>query len=370
MSSVDVVLVLVRLLIGCWLLWSVPVLTGRRSRTAAADHDDVSVVIPARDESETVPHLLRSLPDDIEVLVVDDHSSDGTAEVAASSGARVIRSAALPEGWTGKAWACAQGATAATGARLVFVDADVRFAAGGLWAVVDALDRVGGLVSVQPFHRPERPVEALAAIFNIVAVAGTDAATPLGRRRGARGAFGPVLATNRTDYDLVGRHESVRASIVDDVALAARYREHDRPVTVLGGGALASLRMYPQGLAQLGEGFTKNLAAGVRGVRVATTLLVAAWLTLLVQASVSPVRTALERDGAGFAVAVGIYALVAAQFWWMARQVGRFSAWVAAAFPMSVVLFLAVFARSVVAAMRGRVSWRGRRVPTRQPWRR
>lgn len=370
MSSTDLALVLVRLLIGCWLLWSLPSLTQRRSGTVPGTLDDVSVVIPARDEAANLPVLLPTIPDGVEVVVVDDHSCDDTAAVAAASGVRVVRSAALPEGWTGKAWACGQGAAAATGRRLVFVDADVRFAEGGLRAVVDTLDCVGGLVSVQPFHRPGRPVEQAAAIFNIVGLAGTDAATPLGRHRGVRGAFGPVLATSRSDYDAIGGHAAVRASIVDDVALAARYREHGRRVTVLGGGALASFRMYPRGLAQLIEGFTKNLAAGVRGVRVVTTLLVCAWLTLLVQASVAPVRTALEGDGAGSVVAVGLSVVVALQFWWMARRVGAFSPWVAATFPLSVGLFLLVFARSVVAATRGRVSWRGRRVPTRPATRR
>lgn len=368
MSEVDVALVVVRLAIGCWLLWSVPVVIRAASRSAGVR--GVSVVIPARDEAASLPHLLRTLSHDVEVVVVDDHSSDGTAIVAATAGARVVESAPLPEGWIGKSWACEQGAAAASGDTLVFVDADVRFGDDGLRGLLAEHRERGGLVSVQPFHEPGAPVEHLAAIFNVIGFAGTDAATPLGRRRGARGAFGPVLATSRAHYERVGRHQAIRSSVVDDVALAGAYRAAGLPVSVLGGGDAISFRMYPDGFRQLVEGFTKNLAAGVRGVRPFTTLLVVAWMTLLVQATVAPVRSLVAGDGDAIAVAIGLYVVVAVQLWWMARRLGQFGIWVAALFPVSLVLFLTVFARSVVATARGSVSWRGRRVPTRRQRRR
>ncbi len=368
MSAADLVLVIVRVVIGCWLVWSVPMLSpaGGGRRPGTERHDDVSVVIPARDEAASLPRLLASLPDTVETIVVDDHSSDATAAVAAAAGARVIESAPLPPRWTGKAWACEQGAAAATGRTLVFVDADVRFAVDGLDQVLDEHRRCGGLVSVQPFHEPDRPVEHLAAIFNVVGFAGTDAATPLGRARGVRGAFGPVLATGRHDYDAVGRHRAVASTVVDDVALAAAYRTKGLPVSILAGGTAVSFRMYPRGLGQMVEGFTKNLAAGVRGVRPFTTMLVLAWMTLLVQASIAPVRALVASDGAAFASSAVLFVLVAIQLQWMGRRLGRFGWWVAVAFPVSVALFLAVFVSSVLASARGQVRWRGRTVATRR----
>src|SRR4051794_33042089 len=78
----------------------------------------VSVVVPARDEAERIAGVLAPLRDEpgvTEVLVVDDESSDATAEVAASYGARVVRGAPLPDGWAGKAWALEQGLQAARG---------------------------------------------------------------------------------------------------------------------------------------------------------------------------------------------------------------------------------------------------------------
>ena len=88
----------------------------------------VSVVVPARDEEQTLPALLRSvaeqLPEVHEVVVVDDASRDATAAVARAGGARVVPAGTPPPGWTGKAWACHTGAAATTGDLLLFLDAD------------------------------------------------------------------------------------------------------------------------------------------------------------------------------------------------------------------------------------------------------
>lgn len=360
MSALDVGLVVLRLAIGCWLLWSLP----RLVRLGSAVAGRVSVVVPARNEAAQLPRLLRSLSGSgAEVVVVDDDSGDGTPSVARTHGATVVSSAPLPEGWTGKAWACAVGAGAASHDVLVFVDADVRFAEGALGRVAASLDERGGLVSVQPHHVPGSTVEHLAALFNVVAVAATDVATPIGRRHGARGAFGPVLACRRSDLEAVGGHAVVKGSVVDDVALADAFRAHGLPVHVVLGGDDVSFRMYPLGLGQLVEGFTKNLAAGAGSVRRSTIWLVVAWLTLLVQAAATPVRAVLGQGSP--AVAAALYAVVAAHVWWMARRVGRFGPLTALAFPLLLALFLGVFVRSVVATARGSVSWRGRRLATR-----
>ncbi len=105
-------------------LWSAGFLLLGRLRPcaragAAAPPLSVSVIIPARNEEHNLPTLLRSLASQAvkphEILVVDDGSTDRTAEVARQLGATVIASKPLPDGWRGKTWACHQGAQAATG---------------------------------------------------------------------------------------------------------------------------------------------------------------------------------------------------------------------------------------------------------------
>lgn len=102
-------------LAGWWLLARVPRLSPppRSGAGPVGRGDGVSVVIPARNEAENLPHLLGSLArQDLvpeQVIVVDDGSTDDTAAVARAHGALVVESATLPEGWTGKSWACMQG---------------------------------------------------------------------------------------------------------------------------------------------------------------------------------------------------------------------------------------------------------------------
>src|ERR1700743_3347207 len=105
---------------------------------AAQSHDamSLSIVIPARNEEDNLPRLLQSIVGSAvrpaEILVVDESSTDDTALIAQNLGATVITSLPLPEGWTGKAWACHQGAQRAIGDQLLFLDADTFFVDRGL----------------------------------------------------------------------------------------------------------------------------------------------------------------------------------------------------------------------------------------------
>jgi 4,4'-diaponeurosporenoate glycosyltransferase len=105
---------------GFLLIWRVPACP----RTCQTDRIAVSVIIPARNEERSLPRLLdsirRSQCQPYEVIVVDDGSSDRTAEVAIARRARVITSQPLPEGWTGKTWACHQGANEAAAEVIAF----------------------------------------------------------------------------------------------------------------------------------------------------------------------------------------------------------------------------------------------------------
>lgn len=348
---------LLRWLVAWWLLWRVP----RPSRRGASG-EPFSILIPARNEEENLARLLPSLDHPgAEVVVVDDSSSDRTAEVARELGARVVVPPPLPGGWTGKAWACETGAAAAGADRLVFLDADTVVEPGGLERILAEHDEVGGLVSVQPFHVTERPHERLSAYFNVVGMMGVDAFTPLGRRLAPTGAFGPCLVLDRTTYEAAGRHAAVKGEVLDDVALARAVRRSGAGVTLFGGRGSIRFRMYPEGLGQLVEGWTKNFAGGAAGTRSTTLVLIVAWISGSIVAALSPLMDEPT-------VAAGLYGAYAIQLGVLLRRIGRFGVLTALAFPIPLAFFLAVFLRSTLLTfVRREVRWRGRTVSTRRP---
>lgn len=353
---------LCRWLVGFGLLWR------RRSLPEAgvgADDavlDDVAVVIPARNEEGVVGGLLQTLPGRVEVVVVDDGSDDATAAEARGNGAVVLDPGPPPEGWTGKSWACAAGARATSKSILVFIDADVRLGPGAVSTVAEQVVATAGVVSVQPHHLPGSPAERLSAYFNVVALMGVGpfAVAPLA----ARAAFGPVLALPRALYDSIGGHEAVRGEILDDVSLGAAVRAAGGAVRLHTGGPAVTFRMYPRGLSQLGEGWTKNFAAGAGTVRLPLLVAVIVWLSGVITAAASPALALAGRMS--WAWAGMLYVAYAAQSGLLFRRAGRFGVSTALLFPVPLLAFLVVFSRSVLLTMGvGRVTWRGRTVRVR-----
>jgi 4,4'-diaponeurosporenoate glycosyltransferase len=359
-------------LAGWWLLWRLPPPPKVATQVATRS---ISVIIPARDEAGSLPHLLRSLATQTsppgEIIVVDDHSSDGTGALARANGARVLASAALPAGWTGKTWACHQGAAVAEGDILWFLDADVTLAPDALARLAGAHARLGGMVSVQPFHLTEQPYEQLSAVCNIVELMGTAAFSAPPRRPAAM-AFGPCVIIGRAAYRQTGghAHPEVRSLIAEDIGLAGRCRAEGLPVTSFAGRDTVRFRMYPDGPRQLVEGWTKMLAYGARRTPAPVALGVGMWMTAAILAASDGVGglalRRLRRDQRHRRRALAGYLAWALQMRWMLRRVGTFSWSTAAAWPIPVAAFVGLFGRSVVARVTRRgPRWRGRATPPR-----
>lgn len=357
--------------LGGWLLfWRMPRLPRDSGDQAGGSGVlDCSVIVPARDEERSLPTLLESLteqvPRPLEVIVVDDGSVDRTRAVAESfPGVTVVDGAPVPSGWTGKSWACWQGARLARGRVLVFVDADVWFGTGALGLVVAEVGSRGGLFSVAPYHRVRRIYEQLSAPFSIVAVMGVGLAAA-GRRR-VRGAFGPCLACSSRDYFEVDGHRAVRDRIIDDVALAERFSSRCLPVEVVGGGDVIAYRMYPSGLAQLVEGWSKNMAAGARSLPWGRRLAVALWVAGSLVSLQLGLQAAFASSRAAALVGVVAWGAFAVQQRVMLEQLGSFRRWVAVLHPLATLFFVGVFVRSLwLTVVRGRVRWRGRDIVVR-----
>lgn len=327
-----------------------------------------SVIIPARDEEQRLPGLLRALartePTPYEVIVVDDGSTDATPYLAHQAGARVLP-VEPPAGWTGKAWACHRGAEEATGEILVFLDADTEPTPEGVAALVAHAER-GALVSSQPRHRIERAYERISAGPALVTVLGAGVGPPSRLRWWRRPvAFGPAMAMPAAEYRRIGGHAAVRGEIAEDLAFAEVADRAGVPVQSTTGGALVGYRMYPEGVGRLVEGWSKNLATGARSIpplRLAATVL---WVAAALQAAGVAVWAWLGMESAVDAgTALAAYLPFAAQVGVVLHRIGRFGPLTVALYPVVLVGFLGLFLRSTILTVAGRsVPWRGRRVP-------
>jgi chlorobactene glucosyltransferase len=234
----------------------------------------VSVVIPARNERRNVERCLRSVLaaryPSFEALLVDDHSEDGTGDIAraiASSDQRlrVLVSPPLPSGWFGKQWACTTGARVARGEVLLFADADTEQAPDLLSRAVNAMRALDAdLMSVAGWQELgsfwERLLQPQVFAMLMIRYGGT-----VGVNRARRPedviANGQCFLVRREAYDAIGGHEAVRETVAEDLLLAQAMARAGRRVRLVLGQEQLSTRMYTS-LRELIEGWGKNIYAG------------------------------------------------------------------------------------------------------------
>lgn len=359
MDLMSVTLV-IRWFIGWALMWRLP----RLPDLSVTNSPKVSVLIPARNEEKTLPHLLTALEQQTfkphEIIVIDDQSVDATAQIAQQVGVKVVQTAPLPKGWTGKNWALKTGYTASSGDILIFLDADTEPGKDLLRRLVATVQQLGGLVSVQPYHRTERPYEQLAVLFNLVGLM----AIKLGAGGGV--AFGPAMATSKDDYERVGRHDAVAGYVVEDWFMAHVYERAGLPASAYMGYEQLNYRMYPGGLRDLVVGFNKNFATAAGQVSWVRMLAVVLWLSGLFWAA-----WCLPASLFGWPI-VGdpslphnllLYLAFAIQLAIIVRPVGYFGL-IVFFFPISVVFFLVVFVLAILKLERGQIEWKGRMIST------
>ena len=363
-----------------WLLpfLTLPRLTSRKpslSDAPAAGGHLVSVIVPARNEAATIRTLLSSLLatryDPVEILVVDDRSTDHTAELVntvADPRVRLLRGEELPEGWYGKPWACYQGFRAAQGNLLLFTDADTHHHPELLGRAVGVLSQERAeLVTVAPLQRCvtfwERVV--MPQIWFLLALRYHPPAVNRARLERDVIANGQFILTTREAYEAVGTHKAVSHEVAEDLALAQAYLRSGLKLHFAFADRLMETRMY-QNLAQLIEGWSKNIYLGGRrsfpGQRFLQTLvplmLIGAMLFWLVPTVV--LLGAIFSTATRELTAAAIAASLASTLFWalMCRQM-QIPAIYGAGYPLGALMALYIIARSTWRAGR-RVEWRGR----------
>ena len=326
----------------------------------------VSVLLPARDEAERIGPCLAAVlaqvgVPDLEVIVLDDGSTDGTADVVrrtADGDPRValITGARLPAGWLGKPHACAQLAEAATGDVLVFLDADVVLATHAVAATL-ALRRTAGLDLVCPYPRQlaVTPAERLAQPLLQWSWLTTLPLRAAERspRESLVAANGQLLAVEAVAYRKAGGHAAVRCEVLDDVALLRAVKRSGGSGVVVDGTDLATCRMYGN-WADLREGYSKSLWSAFGSPAGAAAVVGALGLVYVLPPVAALTGSRAGLAGYGAAV-LGRYAV--------ARRTGGRVLPDALAHPASIVLLGYLTGRSWWYRRRGGLIWKGRALP-------
>jgi hypothetical protein len=274
----------------------------------------VSILIPARDEEDTIVETVRaalaSTGIAVEVLVGDDHSTDATASLVRALAEtdprlRLVPVPALPEGWTGKNHACAALAAEARGEHLLFIDADVTLApAAAAGLVAHARATGAALVSAVPRQIMGSLGERLTVpMINFLLVGYLPVPMMRASLRPALGAAcGQLVLVDRAVYDRTGGHGAIRGRLHDGVFLPRILRHAGHRTDLVAGHALATCRMY-KNLAACWAGFSKNAHEGM-----ATPRALPVWTLLLLAGHVLPLLLVLA---AAFGLATPHAGLVA-----------------------------------------------------------
>ena len=327
----------------------------------------VSLLLPVRDEAGRVGACVASLlaqqrVDDLEILVLDDGSTDGTAAIVRAvvgddPRVRILEGAALPEGWLGKPHACHQLAEAASGSMLVFVDADVVLEPLAVASTVTLL-RWSGLDLVSPYPRQvadtvgERLVQPLLQWSWLTFL-------PLGpaessARESLVAANGQLLAVDTAAYRRADGHAAVRDEVLDDLALLRALKRSGGHGVVVDGTQLATCHMY-DGWDELRDGYTKSLWTAFGSPAAAVGVISVLKLTYVVP----PLAMVLRGSKVG---ALGYAAAVAGRVL-VARRVGA-RVWPdTLAHPVSVGALGALTLDSARRKRAGTLQWKGRILP-------
>jgi hopene-associated glycosyltransferase HpnB len=352
--------------------WRVGPFVDRRPLTPAPPRR-VVIVIPARNEAEAIGATVSSLAKQsfggfVHLIVVDDASTDGTAELAASAAARsgfsahlsVVQAAALPEGWTGKLWALSQGVVAAAPFApdyLLLTDADISHAPDSIDILVrraelDERDLVSHMVRLSTATRVERLLIPAFVFFFFKLYPPSWIADPSRRTAGAAG--GCVLIRPPM-LERIGGIQAIRSRIIDDCALARAVKQAGGRIWLGLAPQTRSLRVY-RTAAEVGAMISRTAFSQLGH----SYLLLLATLVGLLCTYVAPV--ALLFTGDPTAMGLGALALLLMSLCYlpMVRFYGLPAYW-CLCLPLIALFYLGSVLHSALQYARGRGGyWKGR----------
>ena len=327
----------------------------------------VSVIIPARNEEMNIPLLLDSLMAQTyrpqEIIVVDDHSTDRTGEIARRYDVTVLDNPELPENWTGKNWALWNGYQESSGNVLIFLDADVILENDGLETLLKTRQRANGAISVVPYHSTKKFYEKLSLLTYLLGVFAFT--SPFEKRNPKKGLYGSCIVTARDDYDRISGHRSVRSEVLDDLNLGRRFADAGIRVENFIGRGHVSFRMYPYGIMNEIYGFGKGAVLSTAVLTPLTICFIALWVVGLFAAGFGTPVLLLLGSPLGLPF-LATYLVYTVQILYFLKYTGSYGVLMPLLHFVSSLFFLMIMTYSAYRVVFvGTVSWKGREISVR-----
>ncbi|MFZ9308788.1 MAG: glycosyltransferase [Candidatus Nanopelagicales bacterium] len=337
-----------------------------RKKFPKAHQPRVSVLIPARNESESIPQLVASLKlqdyPDFHIVILDDDSSDNTFAIASdltSGDSRFLvlqGEKEIPQGWLGKQWACHQLSMKADGEVLCFIDADVTLSPAALSASINQM--FGLNVDLICPYPQQRTYTFFAQIVQPLLQWSWMATLPLdlamkSPRPSLSAGNGQLLLVKRDVYTTIGGHESVKSEILEDIELVKEVKRSGGKGGVWDGSKIATCSMYKTN-AELFNGYAKSLwkaFGSIFGGVAISLFLLTLFLQPLFFLSASDIKIqVLSLLSIGLVLLSRI--LVHRQF--------QYPISTSLLYPFSVMAFFALMMVSITKKQRGTITWKAR----------
>ena len=285
---------------------------------------------------------------------------DATADIIKEAGAVYVKPDKLPQGWKGKPWACQNGARAARGDVLLFIDADVRLSETAVESLSAEFLKKGKPVSVQPYHTVKKQHEYFSLFFNVIQLCVTGMSLFKGKKTGF---YGPLLMIKKELFDEHEGYEAVKNEVVEDFKLGIFYNRKGTEIELLMGERQVSFRMYKNSFASLFEGWTKNFSSGSISMKWWLLLLVFAWVSFLTALPIEIINTALNAYTAELIILCVLYVLTVALIYRAAHKMGSYPLIVCIIYPVYLVMFHVIFIYSIFATfILKTTTWKGRKL--------
>ena len=325
--------------------------------------DEITVLIPARNESQVIQRTLQSVIKQgtgLKIVLIDDNSEDATVEKSREvrlSDLHIIQSSPLPAGWNGKLWALEQGRSHVTTPYTLLLDADIELARGLIRALREKMHRQGvPFISLMaaPSMASGWEKMLMPAFVHFFKILYPFARVNSHGTRIAAAAGGCILLETRM-LDQIGGFKSIKSAVIDDCALARRVKSQESKIWLGLTHSVKSVRSYQQ----LGEIWDMVARTAFAQLRYSLVILLLCTFVMILVYQVPVVMVASSHTPVRYLALISL-AIMFLTYVPILRFYNRSAAW-ALALPLVAALFLAMTWTSAIRYWRGeRTRWKGR----------